>query len=132
MTTARQPASSSAIAVQLLAAAEHLLDHATPQTEGYWPRATAILTRQALEATLHQFLAAHAPDCERASFTAKLLVLRVLHPDPNLAARIAYTWSALSQATHHQAYDLPPTEPTLRNWLTTVMELSAPAPEEPR
>ncbi len=121
--SSRPPTSPRAVPQELIAAAWRLIDLPEAATAGLWPRAAAILARQALEHTLHTFLAAHAPGAQAAPFTTQLILLRALHPNPTLAARAAYTWSALSAATHHQGYELNPTAPTLRAWLQTVYEL---------
>lgn len=117
------PEAAPSLPHQLLAAAERLLERPATETGGVWPRAAAILTRQALERALADFLTDRAPGSQAASFTTQLLLLRLLHPNPELAARTAYTWSALSSATHHHGYELNPTAAALRAWLTTVSEL---------
>ena len=33
---------------------------------------------------------------------------------------MAWTWSALSAASHHRGYELPPQLPDLLNWLDTT------------
>ncbi len=105
---------------EMLSAATRLVDEPLPATDGFWSRAAAILIRQALEGSLDEFLAEHAPGSQHATFKAQLIVLRILHPDAALAGRVGYTWAALSRATHHQGYELPPTATTLRSWLATV------------
>ena len=110
---------------ELLAAARRLVELPACETEGVWARASALLGRQALEAALHDILVARAPGAQTTPFTTQLLLLRVLHEDKELAARIAYTWSALSRATHFQGYELPPTADALRAWLTSVDALLA-------
>jgi len=56
-----------------------------------------------------------------AEYRAQLLCLRV-YLDPDLARRVAWTWSALSRSCHH-SYDLPPTAGELGDWIETVDDL---------
>lgn len=106
----------------LLVAARRLVEEPSAPTAAVWARSAAILTRQALELRLRDALVTDAPRMAGAPFTTQLLVLRALHPDDPLATRIAYTWSALSQATHFQGYELPPTAEALRGWIESVEE----------
>ncbi len=108
---------------ELLAAARRLLDQPADATAGLWPRAAALLARQALEGQLAHLLDAEAPGASAAPFTTQLLVLRSIHPNPDLAARVAYAWNALSRATHHHGYELPPTAVALRSWISTIEDL---------
>ena len=43
--------------------------------------------------------------------------------DRELARDLIQSWGALSHATHHHAYDLPPTATELEHWLAPVAEL---------
>ena len=113
--------------VDLLRAARALVDEPEAAVGGAWPRAAALLTRQALEGSLADWLAPRTAG-GRAPITAQLITLRTLHPDPALTARVAFTWSALSEACHHHGYELPPTTADLLTWLATVEDwLAAPA-----
>lgn len=107
----------------ILDAARALLGQPRAKLEGAWPRAVAVLTRQALETAVARCLQAELGPMGRPTFTAQLTLLRQVHPDPALAARVAYTWEALSAATHHQGYELNPTAVMLRGWQETVGEL---------
>src|SRR6476646_10362156 len=122
----------------LLASADDVLSTPADAWAGRWPRAVALLTRQALERSLEELWAAKSAPMLRASARAQLLCLRqwVL---PDLAGRAYYTWSALSEACHQHAYDLPPTSSELAAWIETVDELErtlrdriAPKPANPR
>jgi hypothetical protein len=106
---------------QLLSAADDLLSEPSLSWAGRWPRAVALLTRQALERSMQELWDVKAPSTSGASGRAQLLCLR-LYVDPDLARRAAWTWSALSRACHH-SYDLPPTAGELGDWLETVDEL---------
>jgi hypothetical protein len=46
---------------EILDRATGLLNHPTAETAGLWPRATAVLARQALEVGLHEALSAKIP-----------------------------------------------------------------------
>jgi hypothetical protein len=107
---------------ELLSAADDLLSEPHPSWSGRWPRAVTLLTRQALERSLHELWAVKAPTTAGASTKAQLLCARV-YIDPDLARRAAWAWSALSEACHH-SYDLPPTAGELADWLATVDELT--------
>lgn len=107
---------------QLLSAADDLLSEPSLAWSGRWPRAVALLTRQALERAMEELWSDRAPGAMSASARAQLLCLRV-YVDPDLARRAAWAWSALSRACHH-TYDLPPTAAELGDWLNTVDELS--------
>ena len=101
----------------ILAAARMLLDD--PDVLGRASRrATAFLVRGALEASLGEWLDQHARGARSANFRVQLLVLQRLGDEE--ASHIAWTWAALSQATHHHGYELPPTRGDLRRWLETV------------
>jgi len=107
---------------ELLSAADDLLSEASDATAGRWPRAVAILCRQALEGSLHDFWRAKAPGVEGTPERAQLLCLRS-YIAPDLAARAEHTWTALSRACHHHAYELSPAASELAGWLQTADEL---------
>lgn len=107
-------------AAALLERTERLMTERGARLGRAKPRAVAVLMRRTLETALAEFLAHAAPGCDRAPFTSRLLVMRHRHPDPGLAAEVAWTWSALSAATHHQGYELNPSSTVLAAWLATV------------
>ena len=109
----------------LVAAAHDLLERPDAMTAGIWPRATALLARQALEATLDDLWLARARGVERCSGRAQLLCLPYYLRDEELAERVSYTWTGLSRACHQHAYELPPTSSELLGWLSTVEALVA-------
>ena len=95
-------------------------------TAGIWPRATALLTRQALEAALDDLWRRRAPGLELCSARAQLLCLpSYLHGDEELAERVSYTWAGLSRACHQHPYELPPTSSELIGWIEVVEQLVA-------
>lgn len=106
----------------LLATAHQLLERPESAASGLWPRAAALLGRQALELLLHALWRRQAPGTESASMRAQLICLpRYL--DPKLAGRVGYAWAALSGACHQHAYELAPTATELRRWLRVVEEM---------
>jgi len=110
----------------LVTVARDLLERADPMTAGIWPRATALLARQALEAALDDLWRLRAPGLEQCSAHAQLLCLPSYLPgDEELAERVCYTWAGLSRACHQHAYELPPTSSELLGWLATVEQLVA-------
>lgn len=110
----------------LVAAARDLLERVDPMTAGIWPRATALLTRQALETALDALWSRRAPGLELCSVRAQMLCLpSYLHGDEKLAERVSYTWTALSRACHQHLYELSPTSSELLAWIGTVEQLVA-------
>lgn len=107
----------------LLAEARRLLDRPDESTAGRWPRAAALLARQALETSVSAVLGERAPGAEHCSARAQLLCLRQLI-DPEHAVTVEHAWVALSRACHHHVYELPPIADELRGWLDVVEELA--------
>lgn len=106
----------------LLGQTRALLDRAGGATAGRWPRAAALLARQALEVELDRALAVRAPGLEQCSDArATLLCLRRFR-DHDTALAVEHAWMALSHACHHHAYELPPTVDELRGWVEVVDE----------
>jgi hypothetical protein len=104
---------------ELLSAADELLSAPAPATAGWWPKAVALLTRQALERSMESLWLVKAPPVARASFRAQLLCLRSFI-DRRLALRADTTWIALSRACHDHPYELPPTAAELAGWFETT------------
>jgi hypothetical protein len=112
--------------------ADGLLRRAEPATAGLWPRASALLALQALEAGVARLWQRPALDYPGCSRRTQLICLRSYLEDAPRAARACHTWSALSRACHHHAYELAPTSSELEDWFSVVSELitTAAAPEE--
>jgi hypothetical protein len=108
---------------EVIEAAHDLLRHADPATSGLWPRAAALLARQALEESVRALWDRRALDLRACSMRTQLICLRTYLGDADLAARTAHTWSALSRACHHHAYELAPTASELQGWFGTVGDL---------
>lgn len=107
----------------LVDAARDLVRRPTAGTVGLWPRAAALLGRRALEEALDELWSKRAPGMERATARAQLSCLPDYLGDPGLASEIVFTWSVLSSACHHHAYELAPTAPELERRLDAVDRL---------
>ena len=108
--------------IHLLKLARSMMRVPRADLVGTWPRASAILGRQALEIALDQLWARAAPGVENASARAQLTCLPE-YVDAELAGRVRYAWHALSTACHHHAYELPPIVSELNGWLDDVEAL---------
>jgi hypothetical protein len=105
---------------ELLGIARQLLARASPETAGLWPRAAALLGRQALETSLDGYWSARRLALESCPTRQQLICLREYLDDADLAGRLHHAWNALSRACHHHPYDLPPSAGELLAWLETV------------
>jgi hypothetical protein len=105
---------------ELLYRAIDLLERPSADTVGLWPRATAVLARQALERGLTDVLSAKVGGIQRASVRAQLLCLRIFLEDTATADEVNLAWWALTRACHHHSYELPPTAAELRALIDTV------------
>ena len=108
-------------AAELVAAGRALLDRHGPAGPGVWPWAVAFLARQVIEQCLDELWSDRAPGTEHASARAQLICLPS-YLDRDLAGRVAYAWSVLSNVCHHHAYELAPTAKELENWLDIAAE----------
>ena len=112
---------------ELLALARGLLSRSLPETAGLWPRASALLARQALEAAVDRYWDARNLGLSGCPTQPQLICLSRYLDDADLAGRIHQTWSALSDACHHHAYELAPTAEELAVLLEAVEEFVAKA-----
>jgi hypothetical protein len=103
--------------------ARGLLRRADPVTAGLWPRASALLAGQAVEATVARLWARQDLDFQGCGMRAQIICLRTYLEDADLAARAGHAWSALRRASHHHAYELAPTATELQTWFGVVDEL---------
>ena len=110
------------LAIHLVSLARSVMRVARADLVGTWPRASAILGRQALEIALDQFWAAVAPGVENASARAQLICLP-RYVEAELAHRVQFAWHALSATCHHHAYELPPVVEELNGWIDDVESL---------
>ena len=106
---------------ELLAAARETLDRTGGMVAALWPRAAAILARQAFETALRELWTSRPgyEDLASCSMRSQLVgLLDVL--DAEIAARANFVWAALSEACHYHPYELAPTAGELRRWLDEV------------
>jgi hypothetical protein len=108
---------SAAVEQELLQAARQLLDDAHPGTVSAWSRASALLTRQALECALDGYWARHLAGAERLSMRAQLACAET-YLGAEIAGDLAYSWHALSSATHHRPYEMDPTREELASLIS--------------
>ena len=108
----------------LVSGARDLIHIDDPQTAGLWPRAAALLARQAIEATMEDLWQLSAPGREDTTARCQLLCLAHFLGDPDLAGRVHTTWEGLSRSCHIQIYELAPTATELEGWLETVCDLA--------
>ena len=112
--------SSDMTSAEILEQATGLLNHPTAETAGLWPRATAVLARQALEAGLHEALSERILGIQSAPVRVQLLCLQSYLEDTETAHEVNLAWWGLSQACHHLSYELPPTAPELEALIDVV------------
>ena len=109
--------------LELLDLASGMLSRKYGMSTGLWPRASALLVRQALEESLTGYWVVKGIALERCSTRAQLICLREYLREGDLASRVAHAWAALSRACHHHAYELPPTVEEIKRWMEPVREL---------
>lgn len=110
---------------ETLAMAEQLLDRPDAKTAGLWPRAAALLARQALEHGVDAYWRERGVALHECGTRPQLICLAEYLGDAALAGRAHHTWSALSEACHHHPYELAPGHGELRSWIATTAELLA-------
>lgn len=109
---------------ELLAAAMRLTQRPDAATAGIWPRAAALLARQALEQAMAAMWAAkpQAAGLAGSGMRSQLLCLTA-YLDSETAARAAYLTGALSHACHYHPYELAPTAAELTGWLDQAAQV---------
>lgn len=115
----------------LLATAQSLLTRTDPQTAGLWPRAAALLARQALEETLDDFWRRKAMPLDACSTRPQLICLGT-YAGEDVAGRVNHTWSALTRACHHHPYEVAPSVGELQTLLASVNNFHAVVAETSR
>lgn len=103
----------------LVGAARQLIDGQVAATSGAWPRASALLARQALEEAVRFLWNGTYEAARSCSATHQLLCSRVVLGE-HLAAEAFQAWAALSQACHVHAYELGPAAAELNGWINVV------------
>jgi hypothetical protein len=111
---------------ELLVEARRLVEHPDAATAGVWPRAGALLARQALEQAMVGLWATqpHASGLSDSTMRSQLLCLTA-YVDKDVATRATYLAAALSRACHHHHYELAPTATELVRWLDETADLVA-------
>jgi hypothetical protein len=108
----------------LLATARDLLERPALASVGGWPRAVALLTRQALETALDEFWKSSPSTAGLCGCVWKTqLICLPAYLEPRLAREVGYIWAALSSACHYHPYDLAPTAAELSGWIDAVARL---------
>ena len=101
---------------QLLVAANAVLSNDESVLSGRREVTAAALARNAIEASMDQWLTAQRIT-RRSNKRQDFLCLVALHPEPDLARELHYVWGRLSDACHATSYDLPPTATELQRWI---------------
>ncbi len=108
----------------LLGAAEDLMARPDTTSAGAWPRAAALMARQALESAIAQYWNARTATSELSSCPMRTqLACLPFYLDRPTAFQAAYTWAALSNACHYHSYELAPAAAELTRWITNVRTL---------
>ena len=103
----------------LLAAATTLIHRPDTLFTGIWPRAAALLARQALEGAMAELWASKPQAADMSSCTTRSqLLCLTAYLNPVTARRAAYLLATLSHACHYHPYELTPTAAELTSWLT--------------
>jgi hypothetical protein len=108
---------------ETLAMAQQLLARSDAKTAGLWPRAAALLARQALEQALDDYWRTKGMHLQDCGTRPQLICLAEYLGDAALAGRAHHTWAALSEACHHHPYELAPGQGELTAWIDIVGEL---------
>lgn len=103
----------------LLDAARQVMDGQVAGTTGLWPRAGALLARQAIEEAIRSLWTGPNEPAKSSPMTHQLLCARVVLGE-RLAADAFQVWAALSQACHVHVYELSPVAAELAGWIETV------------
>jgi hypothetical protein len=113
---------------EVLAMARQLLDRASPETAGLWPRAAALLGRQALEMAVDEYWVARRIPLDSCGTRQQLICLREYLDDADLAGRVHHSWNELTRACHQHPYELPPTAAELERCIESVAAFTARMP----
>lgn len=102
-----------------LAVAERLLERSGGALAGLWPRACAVLVRQALEGAVDRVLREKVPGSQAANWRVKFLCLgRAI--GEGKARELGYVWGRLSEVLHRGGGGLGASEVQLRGWVEKV------------
>lgn len=106
-------------ASQVLAAARIVLENPKAGMDGTWPRAAALLARQALEGAVDARLVARIPDVAAESMRVRVACLAELVNEDE-AHEAAWLYARLSTACHHHPYEVAPACAELEEWIDRV------------
>lgn len=109
---------------ELLRAATGLLDRADATT-GLWPRAAALLARQALEQGLDAYWRAKGLPLDKLATRPQLICLSTYLSAQSMAGKTSHAWASLTRACHHHAYELRATQAEVRDWIDAVAQVLA-------
>lgn len=115
-----------------LAVAEGLLEKSGEAMAGLWPRACAVLVRQALEGAVERVLRERVPGSQAARWRVKFLVLGRAIGDEGKARELGYVWGRCSEVLHRGGGGLGASEVQLRGWVEVVRGVVGLSPREPR
>lgn len=107
---------------EVLQLARDLLSRADPSTAGLWPRAAALLIRQALEEAVDAYWTERQLPLDSLPTQAQLVCLRMMSPNGAIPSQLHAAWGSLSRACHHHPYELAPTVGELATWIDVVEE----------
>jgi hypothetical protein len=109
---------------ELLDAARDLVQRPDVPFDGIWPRAAALLARQAIEAAMRELWVSQrqAAALSECSLRSQELCLAT-YLDPETASRATYLLGALSHACHYHPYELAPTGTELTSWLDQATQI---------
>jgi hypothetical protein len=110
-------------AIDLAATARDLLRDSGGAV-GVWPRAAAVLARQAIELGLDHLWQLRAPGMQYTSARCQMLCLPEFLGDEELAERTSAAWWSLSRVLHHHPYELVPTHLELMGWITVAWDVA--------
>ncbi|WP_174184536.1 hypothetical protein [Nocardia barduliensis] len=121
---AHRPRANRPSVAERLETVDLLLGGSVTDAGGLWSRATAWILRIALEQAVDDLWLRLAPALTRCPMRAQLIALRAF-AGPDVAARVAVLWAALSRAAHHHDYELAPSVTDLRRWREQTVALAA-------
>jgi hypothetical protein len=101
----------------LIEAARMMLERPEGSTLGLWPRAAALLARQAIEEALELHWSHVAPGLLGRPLRTQWTCLSSYLSDEAVVADGSFAWQALTRVCHHHHYELDPTAAELRHWI---------------
>ena len=108
-------------ATALIAHARQLMTAPDQATRFVWALAATHLARQAIESAMdHLWHLRRVPGLIDANMRNQLVALPFYVSDRALAGRVAWVWSALSDAGHDRGLEHAPTAADLGAWLVVV------------